>query len=144
MAACGLLDGAAAGHGLWDRPDGGWHRAPLTLQAATEWWFACLILTFSLLAVFCFSSHSCPLSLLSTLPTVVCYVFESRFCFFFVWVLRIMLTHLLFVFFFFLFPRLPQQAFHAAAPNWSWQGEKEARGSGDLQTRVKHRRLERM
>ena len=57
--------------------------SPLTLQAATEWWFACLILTFSLLAVFCFSSHSCPLSLLSTLPTVVCYVFESRFCCFF-------------------------------------------------------------
>ena len=110
--------------------------SPLTLQAATEWWFACLILTLSFGGLAFLLIHvSCPFSQLFLLLSVMFLRVGFVVFFLLVCLLRIMLTFVSpFCLLFFFFSRLLQQACHAAAPNWSWQGEKEARGSGDSQT----------
>ena len=112
LAASGLLDGAAAGHGLWDRPDRGLPASTGLLKlssntAGSYWMVICLLnshfLSFGGLLLF-FSFMSLVPSFNSSYCCLLCFwEFVLLLFLLFVCVLRIMLTHLLFVFRLFLF-----------------------------------------
>ena len=141
MAASGAAGHAC--HGLWDRPDWGLPAGIGLLQlssntAGSYWMVICLLIMilFGGLLRFFLSFMSLVPSLNSSYCCLLCF-WELVLLLFllFVCLLRIMLTFVSpFCLLFFFFSRLLQQACHTAAPNWSWQGEKEARGSGDSQT----------